>query len=66
MTPFIRERLLRDVDVAGSSTSTLLEALTWGMRDAEDALQAAAALNDGASFITTRNSRDFRASKFLP
>src|SRR5438045_2547618 len=49
IVPFIRDRLLRDVQVAGGSSNSILDAIGWGMRDLEDALQAAAALNAGAS-----------------
>lgn len=37
-------------------------ALSWPMPDFEDALQAAAARACGASYIITRNERDFQAS----
>jgi len=61
--PFFRDRLLRDVEVASASSAEIRNALSWGIRDMEDALQAAAALNCKASFILTRNTKDFRLSK---
>jgi predicted nucleic acid-binding protein len=60
---FLRERLLRDVEVVAASSSGILDALSWGIRDMEAALQAAAALNIGASFVLTRNVKDFRRSR---
>jgi hypothetical protein len=61
--PFVRERLLHDVEVVGASSTGILDALSWGIGDLEDALQAAAALNASASFILTRNFKDFRLSR---
>ena len=61
--PFFRDRFLRDIEVASASSAQILNALSWGIRDLEDALQAAAALNCRASFILTHNTRDFRLSK---
>ena len=39
------------------------DVLRWGMADFEDALQVAAAGTANASFILTRNVRDFRYSR---
>ena len=61
-TAFLKERLLVDVSVHGASSATILDALRWGMGDVEDALQAAAAITAAASFIVSRNVKDFRLS----
>lgn len=60
--PFIRESLLPHLEVtAGDSHETQL-ALRTGMKDFEDVLQVAAALQCSAAFIVTRNVRDFKRS----
>jgi len=61
--PFLRERLLVDMAVLGASSATIQDVLRWGMADLEDALQAAAATTAGASFIVTRNVKDFKFSR---
>ena len=61
-TPFLKERLLVHLSVHGASSATILDVLRWGMTDWEDALQAAAAQTAGASFIITRNVKDFKFS----
>jgi hypothetical protein len=60
--PFLRERLLQHCAVAAGDAEDLLLALGWGFKDLEDAMQAAAGYNFGASFVLTRNVRDFRRS----
>jgi hypothetical protein len=60
---FSKERLLLDVEIHGASSGAILDALRWGIRDFEDALQAAAAVAAKASFVITRNVRDFRCSR---
>ena len=58
---FIRQ-LLRFVEVAEVGTKEARQAVGLPMTDLEDALQAAAALAFGASFVVTRNVRDYRKS----
>ena len=62
-TRFLKERLLMDMAVHGASSATIQDVLRWGMTDLEDALQAAAAITANASFIVTRNVRDFKFSR---
>ena len=52
-----------DLSVYGASSPVILDVVRWGMKDLEDALQAAAATTAGASFILTRNVKDFRLSR---
>ena len=54
--------LLRFVEVPRVSTSDAVRALQFPMRDIEDALQASAALAFNASFIVTRNAKDYLRS----
>lgn len=54
--------LLRWAQVASTGHSDALAALQLEMPDFEDALQASAALACGASYIITRNLRDFKNS----
>lgn len=61
--PFLKERLLVHLSVHGASSDTIQDVLRWGMRDWEDALQAAAAQTAGASFVVTRNCKDFKSSR---
>ena len=61
--PFLKERLLADLSVHGASSAMIQDVLRWGMADFEDALQVAAAGTANASFILTRNVRDFRYSR---
>jgi len=49
--------------VHGASSATIQDVLRWGMHDWEDAPQAAAAKNASASFIGTRNVKDFKFSR---
>jgi hypothetical protein len=58
---FLRE-LLRFVEIPTVSTTDAVQALQFPMRDIEDALQAAAALAFKASFVISRNIRDYRRS----
>jgi hypothetical protein len=59
--PFIRD-LLEFVEVAPTGTDAAKQAVGFPMHDLEDALQAAAALAFGASYIVTRNARHYRRS----
>jgi predicted nucleic acid-binding protein len=61
--PFLKERLLQDLSVHGATSACIQDVLRWGLSDLEDALQAAAAQTAGASFIVTRNVRDFKFSR---
>jgi hypothetical protein len=54
--------LLQFVEVAPVGTPEARQALGFPMRDLEDAMLAAAALAFGASFVVTRNTRDFTGS----
>jgi predicted nucleic acid-binding protein len=54
--------LTRFVNVAPTTTQSLLYAGGLDMRDFEDALQVAAAVACGASVIATRNLRDYASS----
>jgi predicted nucleic acid-binding protein len=60
--PFLREFLLH-LNVHGATSALIQEVLRWGMNDWEDALQAAAARSANASFIVTRNVKDFKFSR---
>jgi hypothetical protein len=51
--------LLSWASVATTGHADALKALGWAMADFEDALQVAAALAGDASYIITRNVRDF-------
>lgn len=48
--------------IASTTHEDAILALSWPMPDFEDALQVAAARACGASFIITRNERDFLSS----
>jgi len=61
--PFLKDRLLADFAVHGAGSATIQDVLRWGMKDLEDTLQAAAATTAGASFIITRNVKDFKFSR---
>lgn len=52
-------QLLSLVQTAGVDHEVLLQALSLGWDDFEDAVQAAAALNAKATHLITRNPRDF-------
>jgi predicted nucleic acid-binding protein len=58
---FIRQ-LLEFVEVAPAGTDEARQALLLPMNDLEDALQASAAIAFRASFIVTRNVRDYQKS----
>ena len=61
--PFLKERLLNDFSVHGAGSAVIQDVLRWGLTDFEDALQSAAARTAGASFIVTRNVKDFKFSR---
>jgi hypothetical protein len=61
--PFLKDRLRVDFGVHGATSATIQDVLRWGLTDMEDALQAAAATTASASFIVTRNVRDFKFSR---
>ena len=54
--------LISWAEVVPSGTPELKHALSIEMRDFEDAMQIAAAVQCGADVIVTRNTRDFAAS----
>jgi len=54
--------LIRFVDIPSVETSDFARALLFQMADLEDAMQAAAALAFGATFIVTRNVKDYARS----
>ena len=56
------QTLLLIVDVASVSKGDISAAFLSGMRDFEDAVQSACALRIGASYIVTRNLKDFEKS----
>jgi predicted nucleic acid-binding protein len=58
---FLRE-LLHFVEVPTVRTTDAVRALQYPMRDIEDALQAAAAIAFKASYVITRNTKDYRQS----
>ena len=60
--PFLRDRLLEDLEVCAGDAFQTRMALGLGMSDLEDALQAAAAVAWKASFIVSRNVKHFRLS----
>jgi predicted nucleic acid-binding protein len=60
--PFLKARLLIDLEVEAASSSTIQEVLRLGISDLEDALQAAVATTARASFIVSRNVKDFKYS----
>ena len=60
--PFLEDSLLPHVRTVSADSPLIIQALQWGMADFEDALQAAAARANGASFIISRNVKDFRLS----
>jgi hypothetical protein len=59
--PFIHA-LLEFVEVPMAGTEAAIQAVSYPMKDFEDALQAAVALTFGARFIITRNVSDYRRS----
>jgi predicted nucleic acid-binding protein len=54
--------LLRFVEVPTVRTMDAVRALQYPMRDIEDALQAAAAIAFKASYVISRNTKDYRQS----
>jgi hypothetical protein len=58
---FIRD-LLEFVEVSPTGTEAARQAAALPMSDFEDALQAAAAVAFGASYVVTRNVRHYRRS----
>ena len=54
--------LLSVVEVAEVGSGDFQRALTFGLRDFEDAVQAAACLRVGADFLVTRNAKDYKGS----
>lgn len=59
--PFIRELLLF-AEIPATGTNAAKQAVDFPMKDTEDALQAAAALHFGASYIITRNRHHYKNS----
>ena len=54
--------LLELLDVVSVGSADFQRALSLGLRDYEDAVQAAACLKVGASFLVTRNPKDFKGA----
>jgi predicted nucleic acid-binding protein len=54
--------LLEILPVVPLASDDFRRALSLGLRDYEDAVQAAACLQVGAQFLVTRNARDFRGA----
>ena len=54
--------LLQLVDVVPLDAADFQRALSFGLRDYEDAVQAAACLRIGADVLVTRNARDFKGA----
>jgi hypothetical protein len=54
--------LIRYVDIAPVGTTDFARALSFRLVDLEDAMQSAAALSFGATFIVTRNVKDYAHS----
>jgi predicted nucleic acid-binding protein len=52
--------LLRFVEVVAVEKADFLQAIALGLRDFEDAVQAACALKVGADYVVTRNEKDFQ------
>jgi len=53
--------ILRIVQVVPITSADFQQALVLGINDFEDAVQAAAALQIGADYLITRNTKDFKA-----
>lgn len=51
--------LLDVFTIATVNDAVVRKALAWGWRDFEDAIQMAAALNERADYVVTRNGQDF-------
>jgi len=58
--------LLEILDVVPLEGSDFQRALALGLKDYEDAVQAAACLKIGARFLVTRNERDFKGAPVTP
>jgi predicted nucleic acid-binding protein len=58
--------LLQILEVVPLDSSDFQRALSLGLRDYEDAVQAAACLKIGAALIVTRNERDFKGAPVTP
>lgn len=54
--------LLEILDVVPLERTDFQRALALGLKDYEDAVQAAASLKIGARFLVTRNKRDFKGA----
>jgi hypothetical protein len=54
--------LLQLTGVVPLDAADVQRALAMGLRDYEDAVQAAACLRIGADFLVTRNARDFKGA----
>ncbi len=54
--------MLAIIDVAAVTKADIYKAFSFGMKDYEDAVQAACAARIGASYIVTRNHKDFGGS----
>ena len=55
----ITASLLDVFTIATVNDSVVRKALAWGWQDFEDAIQMAAALNEQADYVITRNGPDF-------
>ena len=58
--------LLDVLDVVPLEAADFRRALALGLKDYEDAVQAAACLKIGARFLVTRNERDFKGPPISP
>jgi len=58
--------LLQVLDVVELGRADFQRALALGLRDYEDAVQAAACLRIGARYLVTRNERDFKGAPVTP
>lgn len=54
--------LLSVLGVAEVGSADFQRALTFGLKDFEDAVQVAASLRIGADFLATRNAKDYKGS----
>jgi len=57
------EELLKICEVGGMGSGVFREALKSGIKDFEDAVIEAIAIESGADYIATRNIKDFKKSK---
>ena len=58
--------MLDILDVVPLEATDFRRALALGLKDYEDAVQAAACLKIGARFLVTRNERDFKGAPVSP